>query len=349
MNKVLVTGGCGYIGSHTLVDLIENGYDAICVDNNINSDLSALEGVETITGKKVLNYTVDLCDLEKTRRIFMEHKDIVGVIHFAALKSVGESVESPLSYYHNNLNSLINILSGLEEFGVENFIFSSSCSVYGNARSLPVTEETPRLEAESPYARTKQMGEDIIRDFSLIHPFIRFISLRYFNPAGAHESALIGESPSSPANNLVPVITETAIGKRTEVVIFGDDYPTRDGSCIRDFIHVMDIAGAHTKALEYIMSKNNKENYEVFNLGTGEGVTVLEAVNAFEETTHKKFKHRVGPRRPGDVIAIYANNDKAKRLLKWNPVRSVEDIMQTAWAWEKKRSGLYSSVGVLIE
>ena len=338
MSKVLVTGGCGYIGSHTLVDLIENGFEVVCVDSNINSDASALEGVRAITGKKVKNYHVDLCDIKLTRRIFQENKDITGIIHFAALKSVGESVEKPLLYFQNNLNSLLNILACIEEFSIENFIFSSSCSVYGNAKDLPVTEHTPRLEAESPYARTKQMGEDMIKDFALVHPFSRSIALRYFNPAGAHESAIIGESPINVANNLVPVITETAIGKRSEVVVFGDDYPTRDGSCIRDYIHVMDIANAHTKALEYIIAHKNKENYEVFNLGTGEGVSVLEAVNAFEKTTRKKFNHRIGPRRPGDVIAIYANNDKAKRELGWIPTRSIEDIMQTAWAWEKKRS-----------
>ena len=338
MKKVLVTGGCGYIGSHTLVDLIENGFDPICVDSGVNSDPSILDGVLEITGKKVINYCIDLCDLEETRRIFKENKDIAGVIHFAALKSVGESVEKPLLYFHNNLNSLLNVLSCLGEFGVDHFIFSSSCSVYGNAKALPVTEETPRLDAESPYARTKQMGEDIIKDFALIHPFIRSIALRYFNPAGAHESALIGESPINVANNLVPVITETAIGKRAEVVVFGDDYPTRDGSCIRDYIHVMDIARAHTKALEYILAHKNKENYELFNLGTGDGVTVLEAVQAFEKTTHKKFNYRIGPRRPGDVVAVYANNDKAKKFLGWTPERNIEDIMRTAWAWEQKRS-----------
>ncbi len=338
MGKVLVTGGCGYIGSHTMIDLIDNGFDVISVDNLSNSDPSVLDSIETITGKRIKNYEVDLCDLEKTRQIFIENKDIKGVIHFAASKSVGESVEKPLLYYHNNLNSLVNILRCIEEFGVKSLIFSSSCSVYGNAKSLPVTEETPFQTAESPYARTKQIGEDIIKDFTLTSPFVNAISLRYFNPAGAHESAIIGESPSNVANNLVPVITETAIGKRGETVIFGDDYPTRDGSCIRDYIHVMDLANAHTKALEYVLKGKNADNYELFNLGIGEGVTVLEAVNAFEKVNEIKFNHRIGPRRPGDVIAIYANNDRAKSKLGWEPKRSIEDIMRTAWEWEKKRS-----------
>ncbi len=338
MKKVLVTGGCGYIGSHAIVDLLDNGFDVISVDNFSNSDPHVLDGIETITGKRVKNYAVDLCDKAEMRRIFTENPDIKGVIHFAAFKAVGESVEKPILYYHNNLNSLLNILSCIEEFGVKNFIFSSSCSVYGNAKQLPVTEETPLQPAESPYARTKQIGEDIIRDFTMIHPFLNAISLRYFNPSGAHESALIGESPSNVANNLVPVITETAIGRRAETVIFGDDYPTRDGSCIRDYIHVMDLANAHTKALEYVIKGKNKDNYEIFNLGIGEGVTVLEAVNAFEKVNGLKFKHRVGPRRPGDVVAIYANNDKAKNLLGWSAKCSIEDIMRTAWEWEKRRS-----------
>ena len=338
MAKVLVTGGCGFIGSHTIVDLIDNGFDVISVDNYSNADPSVLEGIEAITSKKVKNYDLDLCDLNETRRIFIENPEIVGVIHFAALKAVGESVEKPLLYYQNNLNSLLNILACIEEFDVKHLIFSSSCSVYGNAKALPVTEETPFQPAESPYARTKQIGEDMIRDFTLVNPFASAISLRYFNPAGAHETALIGESSSNPASNLVPVITETAIGKRSETTIFGDDYDTRDGSCVRDYIHVMDLAHAHTLALQYVIKHKNEANYEIFNLGIGEGVTVLEAVNAFEKVTKVKFKHKIGPRRPGDVVAIYANNFKAKEKLGWSPTRSIEDIMRTAWEWEKKRS-----------
>ena len=337
-NKVLVTGGCGYIGSHTLVDLIDNGYDVICADNLINADGSALKGIETITGKFVKNYAVDLCDAEATHKIFSENRDIIGVIHFAALKSVGESVEKPLAYYRNNLQSLVNILDCMSEFDVRNIIFSSSCSVYGNSKVLPVTETTPLEPAESPYARTKQIGEDIIRDFSLAHPFITNIALRYFNPAGAHESAAIGESSRNVASNLVPVITETAIGKRKEVIVFGDNYPTRDGSCIRDYIHVCDIAHAHTLALEYGIRRENTSNFEVFNLGTGEGISVLEAIKAFESENKLLFRYRIGQRRPGDVISIYANNDKAKNALGWIPKYNINDIMRTAWVWEKKRS-----------
>jgi UDP-glucose 4-epimerase len=338
MKKVLVTGGCGFIGSHTIVDLINNGFKPISADNYYNSDPSVLEGIEAITGKKIKNYAVDLCNLEDTRQIFEENPDIVGIIHFAALKAVGESVEKPLMYYHNNLASLVNILKCVEEFNIKNLIFSSSCSVYGNAKELPVTEQTPLQIAESPYARTKQIGEDMIKDFTLVHPLTNAVSLRYFNPAGAHESAIIGESSLNIASNLVPVITETAIGKRAETVVFGDDYDTRDGSCIRDYIHVMDLANAHTKALEHLIQGKNKDNYLLYNLGTGEGVSVLEAVHAFEKATKRTFKYRIGPRRPGDVVAVYANNDKVKNELGWIPQYSIEDIMRTAWAWEKKRS-----------
>ncbi len=337
MKKVLVTGGCGYIGSHTIVDLINNGFEVISVDNNSNSDIRVLQGIREITGVTVKNYTIDLCDLEKTRRIFSNEK-FDGVIHFAALKSVGDSVFDPLGYFHNNLNSLLNILHCIKEFEVGQFIFSSSCSVYGNSKELPVTEDTPFEEAESPYARTKQMGEQMIRDFSKVNPATSSVLLRYFNPAGAHESAIIGEAPTNKANNLVPVITETAIGKRKELVVFGDDYDTRDGSCIRDYIHVMDLANAHTRALQYVMDDRNSENCEVFNLGIGEGVTVLEAVKAFEEVAQVDLNYRIGDRRAGDVVAIYANMDFAAQKLGWQPTHSIKDIMRTAWAWEQART-----------
>lgn len=337
MKKVLVTGGCGYIGSHTIIDLIDNGFEVISVDNNVNSDLKALAGIQAITDKLVKNYTIDLCDLDKTRKIFSNDK-IDGVIHFAALKSVGESVFQPIRYFHNNINSLLNILSCCEEFGVDNLIFSSSCSVYGNAKDLPVTELTPFEKAESPYARTKQMGEHIIEDFCTHNSKFKSILLRYFNPAGAHESGLIGEAPSNKASNLVPVITETAIGKRKEMTVFGDDYKTRDGSCIRDYIHVMDLANAHTKAIQYLFGDENQQACEVYNLGIGEGVTVLEAIQAFEKVTGQKLNYQVGARRPGDVEAIYANLNKASQNLGWKPTRSIEDIMKTAWVWEQQRS-----------
>ena len=338
MKKILVTGGCGYIGSHTIVDLIDNGFDVVSADNLINSTEDSLQGIEAITGKKVTNYRVDLADLEATRKVFLANPDIVGIIHFAALKLVGESVEQPLRYFHNNLNSLLSILHCMKEFSVPNLIFSSSCSVYGNSEELPVTETTPLQEAESPYARTKQMGENILQDFSYTNTGFNCILLRYFNPAGAHESTLIGESPSNKPSNLVPVITETAIGKRESMTVFGDDYDTRDGSCVRDYIHVMDLANAHTKALQYLLENRNETNCEIFNLGIGEGATVLEVIQAFEKVTGKKLNYKIGPRRPGDVIAIYANYKKAAEQLHWEPKRNIEDIMQTAWAWELKRN-----------
>jgi len=337
MPTILVTGGCGYIGSHTIVDLIDNGFDVVSVDNLVNSSEDILEGVFAITGKRVVNYRVDLCDYAATLRIFEQHPGIAGVIHFAALKSVGESVQQPLRYFHNNLNSLLSIISAMEKSGVPHLIFSSSCSVYGNAKELPVTEATPIEEAESPYARTKQMGEAVIRDYCRTYPGYNAVILRYFNPAGAHPSALIGEAPSNPASNLVPVITETAIGKRPTMEVFGDDYPTRDGSCVRDYIHIMDLANAHTKALQYLLENRQQGNCEIYNLGIGQGVTVLEAIQAFERVSGQKLNYRIGPRRPGDVIAIYANNDLAAQRLGWSPQYDIDDIMRSAWAWEGVR------------
>ncbi len=342
MKKVLVTGGCGYIGSHTIVELINNGFDVVSVDNNINSNLEPLEAVKEVTGVDVENHTFDLCDMAKTRALFVAHPDLDGVIHFAALKAVGESVEKPWLYFHNNLNSLLNLMACCKEFGVNNLIFSSSCSVYGNAKELPVTESTPMEPAESPYARTKQMGENMLRDFCVANPDFNAILLRYFNPAGAHESGLMGESPVNPALNLVPVITETAIGKRDKLYVHGGDYDTRDGSCIRDYIHVMDLANAHTKAVQFLMDAKNKNNCEVYNLGIGEGASVLEAIKAFESSTGEKLNYEVGPRRPGDVVAIYSTFEKANAELGWKPTRGIREIMQTAWEWEKKRSAISS-------
>ncbi|MEM6965302.1 MAG: UDP-glucose 4-epimerase GalE [Bacteroidota bacterium] len=338
MNKVLVTGGCGYIGSHTIVDLINHGFEVISVDNLVNSNTKPLKGIEKITSKKIKNYRFDLCNKKRVFQLFAEHRDIVGIVHFAALKSVGESVDMPLEYFNNNLNSLLNLLDAAKNFNVENFIFSSSCTVYGNADDLPVTEETPFKKAESPYGLTKQMGERIIESYAKANPTSKSILLRYFNPAGAHESALMGEAPNV-ALNLVPVITETAIGKRKSITVFGNDYDTRDGSCVRDYIHVMDLANAHTKALQYLLKKkSNKNNCEAFNLGIGEGATVLEVIQAFEKVSGIALNYKIGPRRKGDVIAIYSNYKKAKSKLKWKPTRNIEDIMRTAWAWEQKRS-----------
>ncbi|PHN03069.1 UDP-glucose 4-epimerase GalE [Flavilitoribacter nigricans] len=339
MSKVLVTGGTGYIGSHTIIDLINNGFEVVSIDNLTNSNDDVLEGIEKITGVKVTNYRIDLVDLASLLQVFRDHPDIEGIIHFAAYKLVGESVEKPLAYFRNNLLGLINLLTCMETFEVANLIFSSSCSVYGNAEELPVTENTPFQEAESPYARTKQMGEQIIRDFAKVHPDHQAVLLRYFNPAGAHESAIIGEAPSNPASNLVPVITETAIGKRKSMTVFGADYDTRDGSCIRDYIHVMDLANAHTKSLQFLLQKKNATNCEIFNLGIGEGVSVLEAIKAFEKVSGEKLNYEIGPRRPGDVVAIYADKERSERELGWKPERDIDAIMESAWAWERARSG----------
>lgn len=334
--KILVTGGCGYIGSHTIVDLLANGYEVVSADNLSNADESALVGIEKITGVKVVNHVIDLAERAPTLALF-EQEQFTGVIHFAALKSVGDSVNQPLQYFHNNLNSLLNIVAGMSATGVANLIFSSSCSVYGNTTDLPVTEQTPRQEAESPYARTKQMGEDMLSDYAKVHSGFRTVMLRYFNPAGAHISGHIGESSSNKASNLVPVITETAMGKRDEMHVFGHDYNTRDGSCIRDYIHVMDLARAHTLALDYLVENQQISNCETFNLGIGAGVSVLEAIQAFEKTTGQTLNYKMGPRRAGDVIAIYANLDKAANQLGWQPKYDINDIMRTAWDWEQKR------------
>lgn len=329
---ILVTGGCGYIGSHTIADLLENGYDVVSVDNNSRSTTQLLEGVQKITGKKVTNYKVDLCNFDETRKIFEKHK-IDGIIHFAAFKSVDESVKFPLLYFQNNLVSQINILRCTEEFKIPNFVFSSSCSVYGNADVIPVTEETKLKEAESPYGRTKQIGEDMIRDIAKISAS-RYILLRYFNPVGSHPSALIGEVPFGRPSNLIPAITQFAIGKLPGLKVYGTDYDTRDGSCIRDFIHVSDIARAHTLAIDCLVKGATPSNCEILNLGTGNGVTVLEAIHAFEKISGKKLGYELADRRPGDVVAVYANNDKAKTMLGWKPQFSLDDMMNTAWKWE---------------
>ncbi len=336
--RVVVTGGMGYIGSHTIIDLIDNGFEVISIDNYLNSEPEVLDRIFDVTGVRVKNYNVDLVDAAATKAVFEANPNIDGIIHFAALKSVGESVEKPWEYFHNNMNSLLNVLKCAADFNISSFIFSSSCSVYGNANELPVTENTPMQEAESPYARTKQIGEHIITDFAKAHPDFKAILLRYFNPAGAHESAKIGESPTYNASNLVPVITETAIGKRKQVTVFGSDYDTRDGSCVRDYIHVMDLANAHTKSLEYLMQNKNEQACEIFNVAIGEGVSVLEAVQAFERSTQQKLNYVIGERREGDVIAIYANLDKAAARLGWQPKRDIDAIMRTAWEWEKVRS-----------
>lgn len=334
MAKILVTGGCGYIGSHTLVDLIENGYDVICVDNNSRSNPAILQGVERITGKTVKNYKVDLCSFDDTHAIFQENTDIKGIIHFAAYKAVGESVEKPLMYFENNLASLINLLKCVQEFSTPWFVFSSSCTVYGNPDEQMVTEETLPKPAASPYGYTKQMGEQILGEWQKSCPQTSVILLRYFNPVGAHPSIQIGELPIGRPMNLVPAITQTAIGKLPQMTVHGADYDTRDGSCVRDYIHVCDIAHAHTLAIRYLEESRNATGCEILNLGSGNGVTVLEAINTFEKVSGQKLNYIIGPRRPGDVVAIYANNDRAVTRLGWEIKYGLDEMMDTAWKWE---------------
>jgi UDP-glucose 4-epimerase len=334
MQTILVTGGCGYIGAHTIVDLIENGFEVISADNLSKSSGEALKGIERITGKSIKNYPIDLTNKEATASIFIENPNIVGIIHFAAYKAVGESVEKPLDYYENNLFSLVHLLKMAVQYHVKHFIFSSSCTVYGNPDHIPVVETTPFQTAASPYGATKQMGESIVRDASLAHP-LSTILLRYFNPVGAHPSTAIGELPIGRPQNLVPAITQTAIGKLPTMQVYGSDYPTRDGSCIRDYIHVCDIAHAHTLALQYSIKNNAENTCEVFNLGTGNGITVLEAIQAFEKVSGIKLNYAMGPRRAGDIVSIYANNDKAVNQLGWECKYNLEDMMRTAWQWEQ--------------
>lgn len=339
MSRILVTGGCGYIGSHTIVDLIRSGYEVLSLDSLVNSDENVLSGIEAITGKRIDNVRIDLKSSDAIHELRALEGDFDGVIHFAALKSVGDSTRNPLEYYRNNVDGLINILYWVKERKIPWFIFSSSCTVYGDTDRLPVVEDLPFLPAGSPYGRTKQMCELILAD--VYHTFgtdQKAISLRYFNPAGAHESHLIGESPINDPQNLVPIITETAFGKRPFFTVFGTDYPTRDGSCIRDYIHVMDLARAHTLALDYLKAGNQTEPVDAFNLGIGDGVSVLEAIKAFEEVNNIRLSYKLGSRRAGDLPAVYANIDKAAKLLNWHPQKSIEDIMSDAWTWEQKRN-----------
>ncbi|MAC95658.1 MAG: UDP-glucose 4-epimerase GalE [Flavobacteriales bacterium] len=334
--KILVTGGAGYIGSHTIVELVNAGYQSIVsVDNFINSSAEVYDRIEKVSGQKIEYYNIDLSKRTETTAFFKQHS-FDAVIHFAALKSVPESVEQPELYYHNNLNSLLNVMEGMKLSNCNQLIFSSSCSVYGNPDKLPVMEDTPFGEAESPYARSKQMGENIISDFCKSRKNFKALSLRYFNPVGAHPSAQLGEAQSQRPNNLVPIITQTAAGIREKVTVFGDDYNTRDGSCIRDYIHVIDIAKAHVKGVEFLNELSKEDNnYEVINLGSGNGTTVLEMVKAFEEVNQLKLNYEIGPRRAGDVEAIYANNSYAKKKLAWEAKHSLEDMLSSAWKWQK--------------
>jgi UDP-glucose 4-epimerase len=334
MQTILVTGGCGFIGAHTIVDLIQNGFEVISVDNLSRASADSLLGIEKITGKKIKNYVIDLTNKETTEQIFKDHPTIKGIIHFAAYKAVGESVEKPLDYYENNLFSLIHLLQLAVKYHAKHFIFSSSCTVYGNPDAIPVTEQTAIKTAASPYGATKQMGETIVQDSATAHP-LSTILLRYFNPVGAHPSIAIGELPIGRPQNLVPAITQTAIGKLPKMHVHGNDYDTRDGSCIRDYIHVCDIAHAHTLALQYSIKNDKANSCEIFNLGTGNGITVLEAIQAFEKVAGIKLNYEIGPRRVGDIVAIYANNDYAVKKLGWTCQYDLNEMMRTAWEWEK--------------
>ena len=333
--KILITGGAGYIGSHTILETFKNtDWEIISVDNYSNSTPETYDRIKEICGKEIKSYQVDLKDLSATEKVFEDNPDIDGIIHFAAFKAVGESVEEPLKYYDNNLNSLKNILLCQKKYGVKNLIFSSSCSVYGNVDELPVTEDTPFSIAEAPYAYTKQIGEVMINDFIKVTEDYSAICLRYFNPVGAHESGKNGELPTNRPNNLVPFITQTAIGKLDQLTVFGDDYDTIDGTCVRDYIHVSDIANAHILGLKYLFNSKEKIN-EVINVGTGVGSSVLEIIKAFETTTGQKLNYKIGKRRAGDIRAVYANKEKAENLLGWQPKRDLQEMMSSAWKWEK--------------
>jgi UDP-glucose 4-epimerase len=330
----------GYIGSHTIVDLMENGFEVVSIDNFSRSKPQALDRLEKTLGRKVENASIDLCDASALEDFFDKHSDIVGVIHFAAYILVDESVENPLLYYQNNVLGLLNLLAQLEKRNISNLVFSSSCSVYGNVlpEQLPVSETTAKGEAQSPYAFTKVLGERIITDWSKANACHKSILLRYFNPAGAHDGGHLGEDPTHHLVHLVPVIVETALGRRKQMTVFGSDYPTRDGSCVRDYIHVMDLAHAHTLALRHLLQGRQETPTEVFNLGMGEGVTVLEAIRSFEKISGQALNYQLGPRRAGDVVAVYADPSKAKQVLGWQPNRGIDEIMRSAWAWEKARN-----------
>lgn len=340
MAKILVTGGTGYIGSHTVVELLEEGMEVVIIDNLSNSERSVLKGISSIAGKDAFFEEVDLRDREGTFRVFEKHRDMDAIIHFAAFKAVGESVEKPLEYYENNLLSLIHLLEAMYKYGVNYMVFSSSCTVYGEPEVLPVTENAPVKKANSPYGNTKQISEEILQDTLAGMPGKGFISLRYFNPIGAHVSALIGELPIGVPNNLVPFITQTAAGIRECLNVFGDDYNTPDGSAIRDYIHVVDLAKAHVAAIRRLLDGRQKSEYEVFNLGTGKGLSVFEIIRAFEKSTGQTLNYKVVGRREGDIEKVYADTSYANSELGWKAETGIGESLLTAWNWEKKLRGL---------
>ncbi|WP_293296771.1 UDP-glucose 4-epimerase GalE [Allomuricauda sp.] len=333
--KILVTGGLGFIGSHTVVELQNEGFEVVVVDNLSNSSLDVLDGIEAITDKRPIFEEFDLREKPKVESFFQKYQDVAGVIHFAASKAVGESVEKPLLYYENNLGVLVYILQELKKKQRANFIFSSSCTVYGQADQMPITEAAPVKPAESPYGNTKQVGEEIIKDSCKVNPQLKAIALRYFNPIGAHASGKIGELPIGVPQNLVPFITQTGMGLREQLSVFGDDYPTEDGTCIRDYIHVVDLAKAHVAALQRLLKDKNEANYEVFNLGTGKGSSVLEVIRSFERVSGQKLNYKIVDRRPGDVVQAYADTTKANKVLGWKAISTLDEAMESAWEWEK--------------
>ena len=335
MDKILVTGGTGYIGSHTVVEFIQSGFEVLIIDDLSNSELKALDGIEKITGTRPVLVQLNLCDEQTLHQFFTENTDIKAIVHFAASKAVGESVQKPLLYYKNNLLSLINLLECMVHFNIPNIVFSSSCTVYGQPDTLPVTEKAPIKKAESPYGNTKQIGEEIMEDTIKANHLLKGISLRYLNPIGAHESALLGELPRGVPNNLMPFITQTAIGLRDELQVYGDDYDTPDGSCIRDYIHVVDLAKAHVIATQRLLEGKNKKPFEFFNLGTGKGSSVLEVIKSFEKTTGVKLNYKIVNRREGDIVKIYADTDFANQELGWKAEKDLNDMTSSAWKWEQ--------------
>ncbi len=334
--KILVTGGLGFIGSHTVVELQNEGFEVVIIDNLSNSSVEVLDGISAITSIKPHFEKLDLKVKQDVKRFFEKHNDIAGVIHFAASKAVGESVNEPLMYYENNINTLVYVLQELSKLSLQNFIFSSSCTVYGQADELPITENAPVKPAESPYGNTKQIGEEIIRDTCKVNEKLNSIALRYFNPIGAHSTTEIGELPLGVPQNLVPFITQTGIGMREQLSVFGGDYATPDGTCVRDYIHVVDLAKAHVVALQRLLAGKNDSNYEFFNLGTGKGSSVLDAIKSFERVSNKALKYQIVDRREGDITSAYAETSKAKNVLGWKTELTLDDAMASAWKWEQK-------------
>ncbi|WP_117883692.1 UDP-glucose 4-epimerase GalE [Aureibaculum luteum] len=333
--KIIITGGTGYIGSHTAVEFITKGFNVVIVDNLSNSDISVLDRIKEITGTKPEFEQIDLTDNEKTKSFFERHKDVSGVINFAALKAVGESVQKPILYYQNNINILLNVLENMETYGISNLIFSSSATVYGLPETLPITENAQTKRPTSPYGNTKKVAEEIIEDLSKVSESLNAISLRYFNPIGAHNSLKIGEAPSGIPNNLMPFITQTAAGLRDELKVFGNDYDTPDGTAVRDYLHVVDLAKAHVLAYDRLLHKRSKSNFEVYNLGTGIGYSVLDVIQSFEKTTGLKLNYSFDQRREGDVPQLYSNPLKANKELQWKATLSLDDMTLSSWEWEQ--------------